>query len=409
MEDDKHYTYIMLDPREQGVWTYKDWTFTYRPFYVGKGKKKRVYEHKSPSQRKRLNIKNTFMDQIEKDLGIEPFYLKLYENISDEKSKEIEMDIISHFGRIDLKTGILANMTKGGEGVVGRILGESELEKMRARKGPNSKSKRINQLDLDGNLIKTWDYLRLITDQLGFSGGGILKCCRGEKRTVGGYRWEFEGTSPYIHPLKDVSVSTKTIYQYDLEGNYITYFRSCAEASKSLGKGDNGSPIGMCGNGKARSVYGYQWFFDFRGEKTDPVKRFGLFLGEAPEPKPIKIRPSQKKPVFQYDFSGNFIREYSCAQEANDILGISVTQIAGCCRGDRQSAGSFIWFYNYQGHKIPVKLTKTNKIVELYNESGEIVMEFFSASAAARAKYYIHQTDFNNRLPCGLFWRFKSD
>jgi len=70
MEENKHYTYVMLDPREQGVWRYKDWTFVYRPFYVGKGKGRRMYEHKYLSNRKDLNIKNTFIDQIEKDLGL---------------------------------------------------------------------------------------------------------------------------------------------------------------------------------------------------------------------------------------------------------------------------------------------------------------------------------------------------
>ena len=409
MEEGKHYTYIVLDPRETGVWIYKGWTFLYRPFYVGKGKGRRIHEHKYPSQRKQLNIKNTFIDKIEKELGIEPFYVKVYENISDDRSKEIEIDIISHFGRIDLKTGILANMTEGGEGMSGRVRKESELEKMRGPNGPNAKSRRINQLDKDGNLIKTWDYLRLITDELGVPGGAILKCCRGERETASYYKWEFEGTSPYVPPLKNVSSSTKTVYQYNLEGNYITSFRSSVEAVKALERGNNGSPIGMCCNGKAKSVYGYQWFFDFRGEKTDPVKRFGLFLGETPKLKTPKIHKSTKKAVFQYDFSGNFIREYSSSQEANDILGISATQIADCCRGDRQSAGSFIWLYEYQGYKITVSLTKTNKIVELYNESGEVVMEFFSASAAARAKHYIYRTSPDNLLPCGLFWRFKAD
>jgi len=54
----------------------------------------------------------------------------LFNNVSYEEAKEIEMYLISYYGRKDLKTGNLVNMTIGGEGVVGNIVSEETKLKM---------------------------------------------------------------------------------------------------------------------------------------------------------------------------------------------------------------------------------------------------------------------------------------
>ena len=77
-----------------------------RLFYIGIGKEK--YRANSTKNRNNhwLNIvnKNGFYSEIVQD------------NISFQRAKEIEIDLISKYGRIDMGTGILVNMTDGGDG-----------------------------------------------------------------------------------------------------------------------------------------------------------------------------------------------------------------------------------------------------------------------------------------------------
>jgi len=97
-----YYTYAYL--REDGT-----------PYYIGKGKGNRIDNplHNSihfPSKERRLFLK---------------------QNLTEEEAFKHEIYMIDVFGRKDLGTGILRNMTNGGQGVSGRVVSEEQKEKMR--------------------------------------------------------------------------------------------------------------------------------------------------------------------------------------------------------------------------------------------------------------------------------------
>lgn len=54
---------------------------------------------------------------------------------------------------------------------------------------------------------------------------------------------------------------------------------------------------------------------------------------------------SRSKPILQYSKSGEFIREWQGSREVERVLGIYNTSIIQCCKGNRKSAGGFIWKY----------------------------------------------------------------
>lgn len=121
-----YYVYIYCDPRTYGPYKYDELFFECEPFYVGKGKKYRLYAHleyaKDPvskrGQHKTFKIRRILSE------GLEPIILKWIENVSNEEALKIEADMIEIIGRSDLKQGPLVNFTNGG----GRGPGDNGLE-----------------------------------------------------------------------------------------------------------------------------------------------------------------------------------------------------------------------------------------------------------------------------------------
>ena len=104
----EYYTYAYL--REDGT-----------PYYIGKGKGKRAYRRDGricppPKDDKKI------------------IFLK--KNLTEEEAFKHEIYMIAVFGRIDLGTGILRNLTDGGDGVSGMVVGEDTRLKLSSiRKG----------------------------------------------------------------------------------------------------------------------------------------------------------------------------------------------------------------------------------------------------------------------------------
>ena len=115
------YTYVYLDPRKPFNDT-SDWKFSYQPFYVGMGTGNRKQVHVDEVKRCiNKNFRNHKKNTIKAILsvGLEPIIevIEIFE--SRESAGNLEKEIIQFFGRADNKTGILTNLTDGGDGVKG--------------------------------------------------------------------------------------------------------------------------------------------------------------------------------------------------------------------------------------------------------------------------------------------------
>lgn len=128
------YVYIYLDPTKRGDYSYGDYSFEYEPFYVGKGKDKRIRAHLMPSVLNSGNRhKKNKINKILKETSNAPISIIIKNNLSELDAFNLEKLLIALIGRFDLKLGPLTNMTDGGEGVSGRILSEKEKENIRNR------------------------------------------------------------------------------------------------------------------------------------------------------------------------------------------------------------------------------------------------------------------------------------
>lgn len=90
------------------------------PFYIGVGKDKA-----RPSSKKCRNyIWRSIVAKTDYEVEV------LFEGLSKKKAIEKEIEFIALYGRKDLKSGILANMTSGGEGVNDMIYTEERNYKI---------------------------------------------------------------------------------------------------------------------------------------------------------------------------------------------------------------------------------------------------------------------------------------
>ena len=53
------------------------------------------------------------------------------------------------------------------------------------------KSKKVSQIDSNGNVVKVWNSLQDIKRELGFNPSNICRCCKGNVKRIGGFTWEY--------------------------------------------------------------------------------------------------------------------------------------------------------------------------------------------------------------------------
>lgn len=69
---------------------------------------------------------------------------------------------------------------------------ESKQKMSEAVKGKNHpRAKRVAQYDLNGNLIKIWDYAKQAEEELGINHCNISMCCKCKRKSAGGFIWKY--------------------------------------------------------------------------------------------------------------------------------------------------------------------------------------------------------------------------
>lgn len=54
-----------------------------------------------------------------------------------------------------------------------------------------NKPKKINQLSIDGDILKTYDCIMDIQREFGYDNSTIVKACKGKYKTAYGYKWQY--------------------------------------------------------------------------------------------------------------------------------------------------------------------------------------------------------------------------
>lgn len=178
------------------------------PFYIGVGRKyygkiyKGYYRAKTQSKRNKLWRDIVSKTSYEIEIILES------DNLEFVKRKEIEF--IALYGRKNLGTGILANLTDGGDGCESLVFTVEQRKRMADRSKGNknmfgkkhsleskmqmsnsSKTKRkVVQKTLSGELVKVYDSIKE-TDSYGFISTNVHACCTKKRETHKKFKWEY--------------------------------------------------------------------------------------------------------------------------------------------------------------------------------------------------------------------------
>lgn len=75
-----------------------------------------------------------------------------------------------------------------------RVISDKTKEKIKSSKTGIISTKRMEvcQIDLDGNLIKIWDFAGEAESILKIPKGKISTVCLGQRKTTGGFKWKYK-------------------------------------------------------------------------------------------------------------------------------------------------------------------------------------------------------------------------
>jgi hypothetical protein len=195
------------------------------PFYIGIGNND---YRRSMSKRSRNAMWNNIVTKTDYEVEI------MLDGLTWDEACEKEKEFIAIYGRRDLKTGILCNMTDGGEGTIGRKISD------------------INRI----NLIN-----RNIGNNYGKLTKGIKRTEEQKQKLKGlwsGSKHPLYGTNRSIEVKNKIAISKNclpfVVYKdNEIIGKYLLQ-SECAKELKI-----NKSAINMCLNGKREQTAGYKF------------------------------------------------------------------------------------------------------------------------------------------------------
>lgn len=219
---------------------------------------------------------------------------------------------------------------KISKALLGKTLSEETKDKVR-KSIVELQGRKIKQFDLEGNFIRTWDYIKLASSTLKIDDANISACCmyKPNHATAGGYIWRyFEDETPIIIDKSNY------IVKVDLSGNIVKEWRNANIAGKELGI-ESTNILKVC-RGQ---------FVQYKGHFFMFLKDFNTISKEDLNKKLEIAHKKMIKKIAQYDLDMNLIKIYDNCTEAVKELHIGKANITKCCKGEKESYKGFIFQY----------------------------------------------------------------
>lgn len=175
-------------------------------------------------------------------------YVKiLYDNLTEKECKEKEIELIARFGRIINNSGILCNISGGGEG----------------RYKDNSNNKKIYVYNLQGTLINTFNSCNDAANYYGLERRNVGMAANMRRNTCGDYqfRYEYNKDLDLLNLSKSLRRTAKPIVCTNTSTGQTLKFSSSYKSAKFLGISSNAHILDVL-NKKRISVKGWEVKYD---------------------------------------------------------------------------------------------------------------------------------------------------
>ena len=119
----------------------------------------------------------------------------------------------------------------------------------------------------------------------------------------------------------------KSVYQFDLNGNFIKEYESTRDAERQTGISRR-NIAGVC-SGKAYISHGYCWAYKESVEDLIETKKHLSMLAKS---RNKNYGKHSQKPVNLYDLAGNFIAKFDSVIKLANYLNVYDTAVCNACK-----------------------------------------------------------------------------
>jgi len=265
-----YYVYVLMDSSKEGNYVYGSYKFSYEPFYIGKGRGKRIidtiYDKSSFKYNKINKLKNNNIE-IKKDI--------IFDSLTNEEAILYEKELIKLIGRRDLNEGVLVNLTDGGDGRINSKHSDETKNKIsNTKKSMNLKFKHseetINKMKESQSGINNGfhgkNHTKESKEKISIKNSGTNHSMYNKKHseeTIEKLK-KHRATISNEKIKESCQVFNKSVSMYDLKMSYIETFESVKQAS--LKTGINESLISKCCRGEIFNPTRY--FFKYNSPES---------------------------------------------------------------------------------------------------------------------------------------------
>lgn len=217
----------------------------------------------------------------------------IFTGLEPEQAKRLEIFFIAVYKSL----GISYNLTDGGDGALGN--------KYRLGKKWSEEDRRKMSEQRKGRLTGAKNPM--------FGRRGIL--------------------SPNYGKFGSKSPAAKMVYQYTKSGEFVREWNSIVDIHNEFGFTRTTISAACCG--RIPSAFGFKW-------SHLPPSEY------VPDSKNGYHDRGKSRTVYQYDMSGELIREWNSTMDVQRELGFSNSTISAACRGATKQAHGYKWSYKME-------------------------------------------------------------